>query len=241
MGDFPRHLDHFGNCDVLVGNLPGIGDRCRELGWTKPAITISNFPRAVTPVPVARDTLQTPADAFLLVAGGRFVPRKGMDLAIRAAARIPGAWLWLIGDGEKREELEALAAETGMADRLRWVGWVKEPIHFLAAADVFIMPSRHEPLGNMLLEAWQAGVPSVSTRSEGPDWYMRDGVDGIVTAIDDLDAMVAALHRLRADPALGAAFAANARDRLAAMFSEKGVVDAYLRLFSGDLTDPARA
>ncbi len=241
MGDFPRHLDHFGNCDVLVGNLPGIADRARALGWTRPAITISNFPRAVTPQPVARASLATPDDAFLLAAGGRFVPRKGMDLAIRAAARVPGAWLWLIGDGEERASLESLAAQAGMADRIRWVGWVDEPIHHLAAADLFLMPSRHEPLGNMLLEAWQAGVASVSTRSEGPDWYMRDGIDGLVTPIDDEDAMVAAIGRLRADSALRSQVIANARGRLAAMFSEEGVANAYLRLFAGDMTDPSRS
>ncbi|MGB8814757.1 MAG: glycosyltransferase [Paracoccaceae bacterium] len=239
LGDFPKNLKHFGRCDVLVGNLPGIGARCRSLGWTKPMVTISNFPRPITPVPVSRASLATPEDAFLIVAGGRFVPRKGMDLAIRAAARLPGAWLWLLGDGQERGALEALAKELGVADRTRFVGWVAEPIHHLAAADAFVMPSRHEPLGNMLLEAWQAGVPSVSTRSEGPDWFMRDRIDGRVVPIDDCDGLVAALAEIRGDAALAARYVENARGRLDSMFSERGVVDAYLRLFSGDLSDPA--
>ncbi|MDT8856005.1 glycosyltransferase [Paracoccaceae bacterium Fryx2] len=235
LGDFPKNLKHFGRCDLLVGNLPGIGTRCRDLGWTKPLVTISNFPRPIKPVPVTRASQTTPEDAFLLVAGGRFVPRKGMDVAIRAAAEVPGAWLWLLGDGNERPMLESLARELGIADRVRFVGWVAEPIHHLAAADVFLMPSRHEPLGNMLLEAWQAGVPSVSTRSEGPDWFMRDGIDGLVTPIDDVAAMAAAIRRLRADPALAQGFAENASGRLDEMFSEHGVVDAYLRVFAGEL------
>jgi len=221
--------------------VPGIGQTCRDLGWQKPVVTISNFPPAVTPDPVERARHDTPEDAFLIAAGGRFVPRKGMDLAIRAAARIPGAWLWLAGEGKEQAALEALAREVGIAERLRFLGWQSEPIHHIAAADAFLMPSRHEPLGNMLLEAWQAGVPSVSTRSEGPDWFMRSEIDGILTEIDDLDAVVAGLERIKANPEEAAQFAANARARLAEMFSEKGVVDAYMRLFGGDFSDPFAA
>jgi len=234
MGDFPKNLKHFGLCDVLVGNVPGIARRCRELGWQKPAMTISNFPRAIDPVPVSRAELTTPEAAFLVAASGRFVPRKGFDVLLRAMARLPGAYLWLLGDGKERPALEALAQTLGIADRVRFAGWVAEPIHFVAAADAFVMPSRHEPLGNTLIEAWQAGVPSVSTRSEGPDWYMRDGIDGILAPIDDDAAIAAGLARIRDDPALRAAFVANATARLAEWFSEAAVVDAYLRVFDGD-------
>lgn len=241
MGDFPENLKHFGKCDLLVGNLPGIVTRCRDLGWTRPALTISNFPRALAPRPVARATLNTPEGAFVVTASGRLVPRKGFDTLIRAIARVPGAVLWLIGDGEQRGNLETLAAELGVADRVRFIGWVDEPEHYIAASDAFVMPSRHEPLGNTLLEAWQVGVPTISTRSEGPTWYMRDGVDGIMAAIEDDAAIAAGLARLRDEPALGPVFVANARARLAQLFSEDAVVDAYLRVFSGDFSDPATA
>lgn len=236
MGDFPKNLKHFGNCDVLVGNVPGIAMRCRDLGWTKPALTISNFPRAVNPVPVARAVLDTPEDVFLVAASGRFVPRKGFDLLLRAVARLPGAWLWLLGDGKEREALTALAEELGISDRVRFSGWIDEPIHHIAAADAFVMPSRHEPLGNTLLEAWQAGVPSVATRSEGPDWYMRDGIDGIMAEIDDEAAVADGLARIRDDREMAAAFVANARERLNEYFTEDAVVDAYIRVFAGDFS-----
>lgn len=234
MGDFPEDLKHFGTCDVLVGNLPGIATRCRDLGWTRPALTISNFPRQVAPVPVDRAAYDTPDDAFVVAASGRFVTRKGFDTLIRAIAQVPGAYLWLLGDGQQRAALAALAQELGVADRLRFSGWIEEPIHAIAAADAFVMPSRHEPLGNTLLEAWQVGVPTVSTRSEGPDWYMRDGIDGIMTDIDDHAAIAAGLIRIRDDRALAAGFVRAARQRLAEVFGKDAVVDAYLRVFSGD-------
>ncbi|HBS48884.1 MAG TPA: glycosyltransferase [Rhodobacteraceae bacterium] len=231
LGDFPTHLRYFGNCDVVVGNIPAIGEHVRNLGWTGETRTISNFPRPVVPQPVSRAAHDTPEDAFLVVAGGRFVPRKGMDVALRAVAQVPGAWLWLLGTGGQEDALKALAAELGISDRVRFVGWVPEAIHHIAAGDAFVMPSRHEPLGNMLLEAWRAGVPSISTRSEGPDWYMHPGVDGILTEIDDVDAIAAGLERLRANPGEARAFSRNAAARLDDWFSEDAVCAAYIDLF----------
>jgi len=239
MGDFPANLKHFGHCDVLVGNVPGIAQTCRDLGWTKPALTISNFTPVLpaTPVPRARHT--TPEGVFLVAAGGRFQPRKALDMAIRAIALVPGAWLWLIGDGKLRGDLERLAAELGVTDRVRFVGWVENPAPYIASADAFLMPSRHEPLGNILLEAWALGIPSVATRSEGPAWFMRDGVDGLMADIDDPAGIAAALRRLQADPVAAQGYAVAARARLEDMFSEEAICRDYIRVFRGDFQGSA--
>jgi glycosyltransferase involved in cell wall biosynthesis len=231
LGDYPVHLRHFKNLDVLVGNQPGIATHCQELGWDKPICTISNFARQVTPVPVLRAALDTPEDAFVISSAGRFVNRKGMDFLIRAAARVPNAYLWLIGEGKERDALEALAQSEGIADRTRFIGWVDEPIHHIAACDVFGMTSRHEPLGNVVLEAWQAKVPVVATRSEGPSWYMVDGGNGVLTDIDDLDPFVAGLQKIKDDPAFGAKMVQGGSAQLDTLFSKRGIVDQYLDLF----------
>ena len=231
LGDYPVHLRHFKNLDVLVGNQPGIATHSQDLGWDKPICTISNFARQVTPVPVSRGALDTPEDAFVISSAGRFVNRKGMDFLIRAAARVPNAYLWLIGEGKERDALEALAQSEGIADRTRFIGWVDEPIHYIAASDVFGMTSRHEPLGNVVLEAWQAKVPVVATRSEGPSWYMVDGGNGVLTDIDDLDPFVAGLQKIKDDPAFGAKMVEGGSAQLDTLFSKRGIVDQYLDLF----------
>lgn len=232
LGDFPAHLRHFGRCDLLVGNIPGIGDHVRAQGWDRPFLCIPNFARPVTPRPVDRAALGTPAGAFVVAAGGRFVPRKGLDALVRAVARLPGAWLWLVGDGEERATLERLVDELGLRERTRFAGWVEEPIHHLAAADALAVPSRHEPFGNLVIEGWRAGVPVVSTRSEGPSWYMRDGDNGLLCGIDDVEGMAAALARLREEPGLGPRLVAGGRAMLDGPFSEGAVVDRYLRLIA---------
>ncbi len=231
LGDFPPHLDHFQNCDVIVANTPAITEHVRQLGWDRPSTTITNFARPVRPEPVQRHDFETPEDAFLVATAGRFVPRKGMDAAVRAVSKVPGAWLWIMGDGEEKDSLHGLVNDLGIADRVRFLGWVDEPVHKFAAADAVIFPSRHEPLGNVVLDAWQARRPVVATRSEGPGWFMRDEVDGLLTDIDDVEAMAAGLSRLQSDPQLREQFGSAGHARLQSFFGEDAIVDAYLELF----------
>jgi glycosyltransferase involved in cell wall biosynthesis len=232
LGDFPTHLRYFKNADIIVGNHPGIIDRVRELGWNRETAVISNFVKQINPRPIDRSLYSTPQEAFLLVGGGRFVPRKGLDLLVRAVAAIPDLWLWLVGDGPERVELQLLANQLGVTERIRFLGWQAEAIHYLAAADVFCMPSRHEPLGNILLEAWQARVPVISTLAEGPRWFANDGCDALLIEIDDLPALVASIQRLREQPDLAQSLIAGGAQRLKTFFSPAAVIDSYASIFN---------
>ncbi|WP_227287193.1 glycosyltransferase [Boseongicola sp. H5] len=233
LGDYPRHLRHFRHNDLIVGNTPGIAQACRDLGWRKPALVVSNFAREVTPVPVDRASVNTPDDAFVICGSGRFVHRKGFDVLIRAAAQIPDVWLWLVGEGERRAELEALVSEVGLAERARFLGWVDEPMHHVAACDVFVMPSRHEPLGNVILESWKAQVPTISTRCEGPSWFATDGQDCLLVEIDDVAGMKAAISRVKEEPGLAAHLVAAGTATLEAKFTKDRVLDQYFEIFGG--------
>ena len=233
LGDYPRHLRHFRHNYLIVANTPGIAQACRDLGWAKPVHVVSNFARQVTVRRVARADHGTPEDAFVIAGSGRFVGRKGFDTLIRAAAQVPGAWLWLAGAGEREAELRALVAELGLADRTRFFGWIDEPMHMVAAADVYVMPSRHEPLGNVILEAWHARVPVISTLSEGPSWFATDGQDALLVGIDDVAAMAAAMGRVRDEPALAARLVAGGTATLEAKFTKDQVIAQYMRIFEG--------
>lgn len=234
LGDYPRHLRHFRHNDLIVANTPGIAEACRDLGWAKPVHVVSNFARQVAVRPVARADHGTPEDAFVIAGTGRFVGRKGFDTLIRAAAKLPGAWLWLAGAGEREDELRALVTELGLAERTRFFGWIDEPMHMVAAADVYVMPSRHEPLGNVILEAWHARVPVISTLSEGPSWFATDAQDALLVGIDDVDAMAAALGRVRDEAGLAARLVAGGAATLEAKFTKDQVIAQYMRIFDGE-------
>jgi len=234
LGDYPRHLKHFRHNDLIVANTPGIAQACRDLGWARPVHVVSNFARQVAVRPVTRADHGTPEDAFVIAGSGRFVGRKGFDTLVRAAAEVPGAWLWLAGAGEREAELKALVAELGLAARTRFFGWVDEPMHFVAASDVYVMPSRHEPLGNVILEAWHARVPVVSTRSEGPSWFATDGQDALMVGIDDVAGMASAIVRVKDEPGLAAHLVAGGTATLEATFTKDQVIAQYQRIFDGE-------
>jgi glycosyltransferase involved in cell wall biosynthesis len=231
LGDYPTRLHYFRNTDVIVANTPGIAAQVRSLGWTRGVEVISNFTDARSVPPVSRAAVGTPEGVPVIMAIGRFVHRKGFHTLIQAMASLPETWIWLAGDGEEREALEALAGELGVTERIRFLGWLPDARPYLAATDVFVMPSRHEPLGNVILEAWAQRKPVVSSRSEGPNWFMRDGDNGFLVDIDDAQGFARAIGAILADRALAEALAQQGHQTLMRQFSEEAVAEAYLELF----------
>lgn len=232
LGDYPTRLSHFKNIDVLVCNTPGIAEHVAQMGWKRGIEVISNFTNTERVTPVERSRLETPEGVPLICTMGRFVPRKGIDVVIRAVARMDGAYLWILGEGEQGDQLRALAKELGIESRVRFAGWQSDPRAFVAASDVFAMASSHEPLGNVILEAWAQRVPVVSTRSEGPRWFMRDGENGLLVDIGDAAGFTEGFERIINQPELSQKLVAGGEQSLLNQFSEDAVADAYLKLFA---------
>ncbi len=232
LGDYPTKLDYFKNTDILVCNTPGIAEHVKAIGWTRGVEVISNFTSTQASAPIAKAELDTPQDAPVVMSMGRFVKRKGFHTLIDAVAGLPGVYLWLAGDGEERESLEAQVDARGMRNRVRFIGWKDETRPYVSAADIFVMPSSHEPLGNVILEAWAQKKPVVSSKSEGPMWFMRDGENGLLAEIGGAESFAAAIGNLLSDQALSQRVAAGGHETLMSQFSEEGVVDQYLALFA---------
>jgi glycosyltransferase involved in cell wall biosynthesis len=182
-----------------------------------------------SPRDAARVALDLHAGAFVCAILGRISTWKGQDVLIRAladAALAHSAAIALVaGDpwhGEERrlEELHALAASLGVADRVRFCGFRSDVENVYGAADVVCVPSTQpDPLPNAALEAAAAGCCVVAARHGGLPEILRDGATGVLVTPCDPAALAAALARLRADPAqreqLGAAAAADVRERFA--------------------------
>ena len=132
--------------------------------------------------------------------------------------------------GEENDKLRRLADELGVADRVRFAGWQADPRPYIAASDCFAMASSHEPLGNVILEAWAQKVPVVSTRSEGPTWFMQDGVDGLLVPVGDHQAFADAFSRIRNEQGLAKTLVEGSERTLENRFSRDAVVDAYVSL-----------
>ena len=226
------NLKYYRRCDHLIGNTPDIVRYLTEQGWPADrAHYLPNFVDGNRAAPVDRAALDTPVDAPVILALGRLHPNKAFDVLIRALAEIPDAILWLAGEGPLRRELGGLAEASGVAQRVRFLGWRDDAPSLMAAADVLACPSRIEPLGNVVIEGWAQGLPVVAAESAGPKWLIEGSAAGLLAPIDDADALAARLRGILGEPAQAKALVAAGRAAYAADFTEDAVVGRYLELF----------
>lgn len=132
--------------------------------------------RAVEPLP---DDVPDETDGALIVAAGRLVAQKDFTTLLKAFAHIRpriGGRLVILGDGPLRGELEQLAEQLGIRERVHFAGSVANPYNWMRRADLFVLSSRHEGLGNVIIEAMACGTPIVSTDCpSGPREILEDG------------------------------------------------------------------
>jgi glycosyltransferase involved in cell wall biosynthesis len=118
-----------------------------------------------------------------------------------------------------------------VAERVKFLGWRNDRAALYKAADVCAYPSREEPFGNVVVEAWSCGVPIVTTASTGPSWLARPGEDAILTPVDDVPAFAQAIRTVLASKPLAEKLVAAGRLRIADEFSETAIVRRYIDLF----------
>lgn len=183
-----------------------------------------------------RAALGCPDAALIGVVPANLVAIKGHDVLLRALARVRdrgvATTVLLLGDGDQRPRLGALADALGLADdRLRFLGFCRNVPDLLAAADYMVLASRDEGLPLAVLEAMAAGLPVVVTAVGGLLELVEPDVHGLVVPADDPAALAAAIERLAGDPALRRRLGAAACDRVRAHFSLASTADAYERLY----------
>ena len=227
-------LRYFRRCDHLVGNTAGLVRWMVGRGW--PAERVHHLPNFA---PDFSDAIPAALPGRTVLALGRLHPNKAFDVLVRAMAGVPGARLLLAGEGPERARLAALAREVGVADRVEMPGWRADTGALLAAADVLAVPSRREPLGNTVLEAWSAGCPVVAADADGPAELIRPGEDGLLVPRDEPDALAGALRAVLEAPGVGERLAAAGRLRYRAEFTEVAVL-ARWRDTLGRLQEEAR-
>lgn len=157
-------------------------------------------------------------DAPLVVTVGRLVHDKGHAVLLRAFRQLlshqADARLCIVGDGPVRDELETLAGQLGIAERVELRGTVFPTTDVLSRADLFVFPSLEEPQGLAVLEAFAAGVPVVASRTGGIVEMVEHGVEGLLVDPGDPRALAEAMARLLERPDLAETLVCNARRRV---------------------------
>ncbi|TCH97709.1 glycosyltransferase [Roseococcus sp. SYP-B2431] len=214
-------LRYYQSCDHLVGNTRDLRDWIVAQGC--PAANAHYLPNfAADFAGVAPAAL--PGEGPRLLAMGRLHRNKGFDLAIRALTLLPGATLCIGGEGPEREALTALARDCGVAERVHLLGWREDAGALLAACDLFVCSSRHEPLGNIVLEAWSASRPVVAAAAQGPGELIDPGETGLLVPAESAEALADAIRAALADPQDAARLACNGRKEFEKSFAEAPVL-----------------
>ncbi len=240
LGGFYK-LSGYRHADGWIANTRAIRDYLVESGFPRERVHyIPNFvtsPAPADPVEVATLRRQTgiPDGVPVILALGRLVPKKGFQDLLAAFARLRGpgreAALIVLGAGPLEEELRGMVVREGAVGRVFLPGWQDRLAPWFSMADLFVCPSRHEPLGNVILEAWSHRLPVISTATHGAGELISPGENGVVVPVEDPVALGRAIERLLSAPAERQELAAAGHGFLLEHFSPARVVGDYEQLY----------
>ncbi len=217
-----RDRRRYRTCDHFIGITKDLVRHIRSEGVTEDRIAlVHTFAEHQPTPPLDRGEFNTPKHVPLLLALARLHWHKGLDVLLTALAAVPEAYLWIAGEGPQRAALMDQTKRLNLSDRVRFLGWRVDREALLATADICVFPSREEPFGTVVIEAWAAGVPLVAAAAQGPAAYVENEKNGLLVPIDDSKAFADALSRLIAEPALRDRLAVQGRADYARQFTKE--------------------
>ena len=248
LGGFYK-LDGYRHANAWVGNTRSICDYLIENRFPAERVfQIPNFVDTDSPLPAGkllslRKALDIPQDGLIILGVGRLMEKKGFRYLIEAFSQLPEtlsgrpAHLLIVGAGPEGKKLDSLASQLCKTGRVHWAGWQTDPGPYYDLADVFVCPSLHEPLGNVILEAWSHGVPVISTRTHGALELIQDSVNGLLVPCADPQAISRTINTLilQGEDSMSG-LAREGGSILGQKYSKKAIVKAYLELYDHLLT-----
>ncbi len=189
-------------------------------------------------------SMRTEMSSLTVLCVSRLRFEKGLDVLLQAwpavRAAEPRARLQLVGGGDLRAQLEQLARALGIEDSVHFVDHVSDVRPFLAAADIFALPSRWEGMPNALMEAMACGLPCVATRVSGSEDLIRDGESGLLVPPNAPVTLAAALISLLRDPERRRDLGTAARECITTRFDQRKLTHDLADLYARALaTRPA--
>ncbi len=232
--------------DCCLANSRGLADMVvRDVGVKPERMRVIPNPVDIARVRrLAAEPLPAPPERPFVVAAGRLDPQKAHDLLIRAFAAAPACRaldLVILGTGREEAALRRLAAQLGVAERVRFAGFVANPWAYFAKAELFVLASHFEGFPSVVAEALACGAPVLVTDCPyGPSEMVEDDQNGWIIPAGDADRLSSAMQSILEAPG-HAAEVATRGPRSVQRFDLPHVVEAYSRLFIEQaLARPAR-
>jgi len=154
----------------------------------------------------SRAQLGVPEGDIMLISIGRLIKRKALGDLLLAMSRLEDQRfrLLIIGEGPEELHLRDLAKRLGLSSQVDFLGaiWGEPKFQYLAASDMFVLPSVHEGFGLVFLEAMYCGLPVIASSSGGQTDFLRDGETGFLVPVGDVDTLAERIQRLARDEGL---------------------------------------
>ena len=171
----------------------------------------------------AKTKLGLPPERFVVGGVGRLSPEKGFDLLLRAARQLVERGLdvgvIIAGEGSEQANLQTLAGELGLGERVQLLGYRGDTRSVFEAMDVFALSSLREGLPNVVLEALAMETPVVATRIAGVPRLIIDGQTGLLVEPGSVDTLAAAIARMAHDGRLRRTLTAAGRRLIETSYS----------------------
>ena len=210
------HLERQRFCDPLLSQVITVSHMVkdqiiRRYGWPADQIDVvysgvddrNLNPGLKSHKTVFRRQLKIPPDAFTLLFMGNDFERKGLGPLIRALGHVPeqlNCVLLVAGTDKHLKRYRRLAVQSGLRERVRFLGYCEETSVLYGAADLFVLPSRFDPIANVVLEALYTGTPVVTGPRVGASELIENGVNGFVAADDQPAALAQAIAACASSP-----------------------------------------
>lgn len=180
---------------------------------------------------------------FVFAHAGRLVPQKNQSLILQALERLKDlpVEVWILGTGPLERSLRAEADRRGVADKIRWLGFQRQPQLFMRAADAFLLASNYEGLPNAIIEAMLCGRPVVSTACDfGPSELIEAGVTGELVPPGDATALAQAMRQMIENPERACELGHNAERAARTRFEPERIVEQYVTVFEQAIEEGGR-
>lgn len=178
-------------------------------------------------------------DSIVVGTAVRFAVQKNLRLLIQAMPHVlniqPKCHFVLLGDGPERQNLESLAQKLGVSNKVVFPGYRKDVSRFLAAMDIYVLPSLWEGLPLGLIEAAFLGKAIIATEVGGNPEIVSDGVTGFLVKHDDTKALAKKILLLAESPELRASLAVKAQQKVLEQFSVRRMVQQYEEVYNQTL------
>ena len=190
-------INRLGGCDWHQGSSASVMADFLAAGVPEDrAFVVPPFSGGIETEPLNRSEFGVPEQAPLAVVLSRLHAKKGLNTLLDAARMVEGLYILIAGDGSMRGALKAQLKAQRLSDRIQLLGWRNDGVALINMADFVICPSKIEPFGKTVIDAWAAGKAVIAADATGPSTLITPGETGLIVRRGDDEALARGMQQL---------------------------------------------